>query len=343
MTQTLAALMNLGRRMPAPADPPGSLYLGLQVPKIRILAGLMPEHARPRHTMRPHLLAVGAGGRDLDFGATLLRPQVLYSLAHGEQVIGIGHSASEVDARVKLAHSSGRLTAIACFPHHTPQAASLLAAYPDLHLLLLGDAEADNLPEDRILRRWEEADMVEVLAPNRGNVPQAQAAAAFVLNHWQVEWEAAQRRGAQWPALIQIDLPGSGLPPTIPPAGGLPGVQVVLHAMTWAQLEERFGAPSVLELTRQVATVLTTDDAPLGPGAHSIQGSPEPAGVVPVPTWHRGEHPDPYSAVVVSSQGNEVVYLPPPDLKVFAVNQGRRQVRQPDFPGTAVLLSALLD
>ncbi len=348
MTQAIPALTRPAPRPSPRSDRAGSLYLGLQPPArgplTRLLLALRPVLAQPRHTTSPHLLAVGTGGRDLDLAATLLRPQALYSLARGEQVIGMGNSEFEVETRLRLAQGMGRRAAIACFPKITPQAATLLAAYPDLHLLVIGEAAdvpADlGLPAHRILRAWDDADLVEVLSPDPRDVQQTLAISSWFLNRWLMDREVAQRREAQRPALFQIDLISSAHLPSIPPVGLMPGVQLVLHAMTWDQLEVAFGAEGILKLTSRVTNILTTGETPPWVGEYTVYEASGRLQTSRLSDVHIGGDSDPYTAAIGTPFGLETVYLPPLEQKAFAATrQGRVRLLQPDFPRLAALLS----
>ncbi len=354
--QSLTGLTRLGRRTPARFTHPdahGSLYLGLQPPApgplSRLFPHLRPVQAQARHTTDLHLLAVGAGGQDLDLAATLLRPQVLYSLARGEQVLGIGHNPAEIDTRLRLAPVSGRRAAIACLPGHAAHAAPLLAAHPDLYVLLpcegmdiSASAAALNLPAHRILHSWDDADLIEMFAP----VPQDSRGSAHISATLLQAWLAGRTGEDQRPAVVQIDLSGSAL--TLPAlqsacaATRAARAQLVLHAMAWAQLHVLFGDQGVQTLIEQVSTVMTRET----PGG--VRSDPHSES-----SWahagHRVTAADqarmskvtaaPYAAVAIGADGAGVVHLPPLDTKSFPAGPGGTLLTQPDFPRHIALLS----
>ncbi|ASN83337.1 hypothetical protein [Deinococcus ficus] len=292
----------------------GSLYVGLQPPTQSLRSPLVARDqaapAQPRHTTRPHMLAVG--DHDLDLHGALLTPQVLYALARGEQVLAFGHASAQLSARLALAGVTGHRAAVACLTRHAAvHAAPLLADHPDLSLLLIGSAADQpglDLFAHRILRSWDEADLIEVLSPSPSASRQTAGVNAHILERWLAS--RTTRRGVHVrPALVHVDLPGSRLIPArdVLDASERERAQVVLHVPLWSHLEDTVGAPGIQRLTAQVGSVVSARHTPWrqSPGLNSRSSDPAgtPAG--------------PYALLVTVDGGEETVHLPPPELPSF--------------------------
>lgn len=301
-------------RRRAEFGPAGSLYVGLQPPALSLWSQLMARGqaapARPRHTTRPHMLVIG--DHDLDLHGALLTLQVLYALARGEQVLGFGHAPALLPARLALARATGRRAAVACLTRHAAvHAAPLLAAHPNLSLLLIRSAPDQpglDLFAHRMLRSWDEADLIEVLSPDPRSSRQTAGVNAHILERWLAS-RIIHPRVPVRPALVHVDLPGSRL---IPPHDVLDAserarAQVVLHAPLWNHLEDTVGAPGIQKLTAQVGSVVSARHTPWRrpPGLDGQAGDPAgtPAG--------------PHALLVTVDGGEEAVHLPPPELPSF--------------------------
>lgn len=314
MTPNAASCSTPFRRRRAEFGPAGSLYVGLQPPARSRWSPLAARDqafpARPRHTTQPHMLTVS--DHDLDLHGALLTPQVLYALARGEQVLGFGHAPAQLAARLALARVIGRRAAVACLSRHAAvHATPLLADHPDLSLLLIGsgpDQPGLDLFAHRVLRSWDEADLIEVLSPSPSASRQTAGVNAHILERWLAS--RTTRRGVHVrPALAHVDLPGSRLNPPrdVLDASERARAQVVLHAPLWSHLEDTIGAPGIEKLTTQLGSVVSARHTPWRQPAGLDSRSGDPAGTPA----------GPHALVVTVDGGEDTVHLPPPELPSF--------------------------